>query len=70
MTLVFRPGDEYTPGVATAFAALLAVIDDNRRLADGSAVVIREGDESDLSALLSLDTDLAIEIVSTPFAHH
>ena len=65
MTMAFRPGDEYTPGVATAFAALLAVIDDNRRVGDGSAVVIREGDENDLSALLSLDTDLPIEIVST-----
>ena len=65
MTSIFRPGDEYTPGVATAFAALLAVIADSRRSAGGPGVVVREGDDDDLIALLSLDTELPIEIAAT-----
>jgi hypothetical protein len=65
MTSVSRPGDEYTPGVAAAFAALLTAIAENRRSAGGPGVVLREGDDDDLIALLSLDTELPIELVAT-----
>jgi hypothetical protein len=65
MTSIFRPGDEFTPGVAAAFAALLAAIAENRRSAAGPGVVVREGDDDDLIALLSLDTELPIEITAT-----
>jgi hypothetical protein len=64
MTSIFRPGDEYTPAVAAAFAALLAAITENQRTAGGPGVVAREGDDEDLIALLSLDTQLPIEIAA------
>jgi hypothetical protein len=64
MTSIVLPGEEYTPGVAAAFADLLAAIAENLRHASGAGVVVVEGDADDLSALLSLDTDLPIQIVT------
>jgi hypothetical protein len=64
MTNIVMPGDEYTPGVAIAFAELLAAIAENLRHADGAGVVVMEGDADGLSVLLGLDTDLPIQVVS------
>ena len=65
MTTIFVPGEEYTPGVAAAFIELLAALAENHRQTYGAGVMVMEGDDDDLSALLSLDTDLTIQIVST-----
>jgi hypothetical protein len=65
MRVSFGPGDEYTPGVAAAFAALLEAIAENGRSACGSGIVVLEGNDDDLSILLSLDSDLAIEIAAS-----
>ena len=64
MTPIVLPGEEYTPGVAAAFADLLAAIAENQRQATGAGIVVVEGDADDISALLSLDTDLPIQIVT------
>jgi hypothetical protein len=64
MTPIVLPGDEYTPGVAAAYAELLAAIAENRRRAYGGGVVVMEGDDDDLMALLSLDTDLPIQVIT------
>lgn len=58
------PGEEYTPGVAAAFSELLATIAENLRNAYGAGVIVTEGDDTDLSALLSLDTDLPVQVVT------
>ena len=65
MTTIVMLGEEYTPGVAVAFAELLAAIAENLRHADGAGVVVMEGDADDLSALLRLDTDLPIQVATT-----
>jgi len=64
MTPIVLIGEEYTPRVAAAFAELLAAIAENLRHTDGAGVVVMEGDDADLSALLSLDTDLPIHIAA------
>ena len=64
MTPIVLTGEEYTPRVAAAFAELLAAIAENLRHAHGAGVVVVEGDDADLSALLSLDTDLPIHIAA------
>ena len=63
MTTIVMSGEEYTPAVAVAFAELLAAIAENLRHADGAGVVVTEGDAADLTALLSLDSDLPIHVV-------
>ena len=65
MKTIVMPGEEYTPGVAVAFAELLDALAENLRHADGAGVVVMEGDADDLSTLLHLDTDLPIQIVTT-----
>jgi hypothetical protein len=65
MTTMVLPGEEYTPGVAAAFSELLAALAENLRHAYGAGVVVLEGDDDDLSALLSLDTDLPVQVVTT-----
>jgi hypothetical protein len=65
MTHIILPGEEYTPRVAAAFAELLEAIAENLRNVDGTGVVVREGDDTDLSALLNLDTDLPIHIATS-----
>jgi hypothetical protein len=64
MTTIVVPGEEYTPGVAAAFTELLAALAENRRQAYGAGVMVTEGDDDDLSALLSLDTDLPIQVLT------
>ena len=64
MTPIVLPGEEYTPGVAAAFADLLAAIAENQRQATGAGIVVVEGDADDLSVLLSLDTDFPIQLVT------
>jgi len=64
MTPIVLPGEEYTPRVAAAFAELMEAIAENLRNADGTGVVVRAGDDADLSILLHLDTDLPIQIVT------
>jgi hypothetical protein len=65
MTTIFVPGEEYTPGVAAAFTELLAALAENRRQAYGAGVMVTEGDDDDLRTLLSLDTDLPIQVLTT-----
>ena len=65
MTTIFVPGEEYTPGVAAAFTELLAALAENRLQAYGAGVMVTEGDDDDLSTLLSLDTDLPVQVVAT-----
>jgi hypothetical protein len=65
MTAIVVPGEEYTPRVAAAFAELLEAIAENLRNADGTGVVVREGDDADLCVLLNLDTDLPIHIATS-----
>ena len=43
---------------------MLEAIAETLRNADGTGVVVREGDDADLSALLYLDTDLPIHIAT------
>ena len=64
MTALVLLGEEYTPRVAAAFAELLAAIAENLRNADGTGVVVRAGDDADLSVLLNLDTDLPILVAA------
>ena len=64
MTPIVLPGEEYTPRVAAAFAELMEAIAENLRNADGTGVVVREGDDADLSVLLNLDTDLPILVAA------
>ena len=65
MTAIVVPGEEYTPAVAAAFTELLAALAENRRQAYGAGVMVMEGDDEDLCTLLSLDTDLPIQVVIT-----
>jgi len=65
MTPIDVPGEEYTPAVAAAFSELLATLAENLRQAYGAGVIVTEGDDDDLRTLLSLDTDLPIQVVST-----
>jgi hypothetical protein len=65
MTALILPGEEYTPRVAAAFAELMEAIAENLRTADGTGVVVREGDDADLTILLNLDTDLPIHIAAS-----
>jgi hypothetical protein len=65
MTPIDVPGEEYTPAVAAAFSELLATLAENLRQAYGAGVMVMEGDDDDLRTLLSLDTDLPIQVVST-----